>query len=105
MIIINLYLTLPIDITANFTVLDLGYYQATGNYNNGLIGDAIYTNISGIPNRPIKIYAGNFIYDLGTCNYLTSKGRQGASAGDSTGYTTYTFTYKNSNNYIKILRE
>ena len=100
------YMTLPLDITTNITVLDQGYYQASGNNKTlGIIGDDIYTNISGIPNRPIKIYAGNFIYDLGSGNYITQKGREGASAGDSAGYTTYTFTYKNSNNYVKILRE
>ena len=100
------YMTLPLDITTNITVLDQGYYQATGNYvSPGLIGDNIYTNAGGIANREIKIYAGDFIYDLGSGNYMTQKGREGANAGDSAGYTTYTFTYKNSNNYVKILRE
>ena len=100
------YLALPIDITANISILDLGYRQATGNIDPlGNLRDDIYTSATGIPDRAIKIYAGNFIYDLGSGNYLKSKGREGANAGDSAGYTTYTFTYKNSNNYIKILRE
>ena len=103
----NKILSLPIDISCSFTVLDRGFNKDLSNYYalTGKIYDNVYNVTSGNPSDPIKIVAGGFVYDLGTGNYLDSVERSSPNAGDSTGYGTYTYTYKNSNNYFKLLRK
>lgn len=103
----NKVLSLPIDITCSFTVLDRGFNKDLSNYYGltGKIYDNVYYITSGNPTDPIKIVAGGFVYDLGSGNYLQSIERSSPNAGDSTGFATYTYTYKNSNNYFKLLRK
>ena len=103
----NKILSLPIDITCSFTVLDRGFNKDLSNYYalTGKIYDDVYYITSGNPTDPIKIVAGGFVYDLGSGNYFQSVARNSPNAGDAAGYATYTYTYKNSNNYFKLLRK
>ena len=100
------YIQFPIDITCSFNILDLGYSQLENEYDPSTynIIDDYYSGENGIADRVIKISAGGFSYDLGSGNILTSINRNGGDA-ENTGYSTYTYTYKNSNNQFKIIRE
>lgn len=102
----NKMLSLPIDISCNFQVLDRGYEQEYSDFDEttGRIDNSIYNTDQGDPLNQIKIVAGGFTYDLGTKNYITSISRDQPSAGDGAGYAIYTYSYKNSNNYFKLLR-
>jgi hypothetical protein len=100
------FIQFPLDITCSFNVLDLGYSQLEDEYDKTTynIIDDYYSGEVGTPDRIIKISAGGFAYDLGSGNILTSINRNGGDA-DNTGYSTYTYTYKNSKNQFKIIRE
>jgi len=102
----NKMLVLPIDISCNFTVLDQGYNQTNSDFDDitARINNSIYNITDGVPSNSIKIAAGGFIYDLGSKNYIASIERASPSAGDGAGYATYNYSYKNSNNYFKLLR-
>lgn len=102
------YMSLPIDISCSFTVVDLLFDQVGDNsvFLDSLTGnmsDILFTNTDFTPNRSIKIVSGGTTFDLGNKNYLVSRNRKGGEAG-SNSYTTYTYEYKNVENSITISR-
>ena len=103
------YLSFPIDITCSITLVDLKFDQPGNNdtYINPTtysMSDILFTDSDFTPNRTIVINAGNKIWDLGSKNYFVSRSRKGGEAG-SNSYSTYTYEYKNSENFIKIKSE
>lgn len=89
------FVSLPVDITASFTILDRGYSQSRVDYTGSDINDVINQQAISISTVPFSI-------DLGDKNVLVSMSRSGADAGNS-DYSTITYTYKNINNYFKLL--
>jgi hypothetical protein len=91
----NKIVSLPVECTATYEVLDLGYsgggVEATGDAVND---DISYENVF-ITTVPVSI-------DLGGKNVLVSIERSGADAGDS-AYSTLKYTYKNTDNTFDII--
>lgn len=100
---------LPIEVSANFNILDVGYSQPSQEYSlngsNYYIDDSYYMQNNGNPNRQISISSAGFTYDLGSKNVLTNISRNGGDADNPSSYSTYTYTYANYSNNFKIKRE
>jgi hypothetical protein len=102
------FMSLPIDISCSFTIVDFLFDQVGDNsvFLDSLTGnmsDILFTGTDFVPNRQIIIVAGGTTFDLGDKNYLVSRNRKGGEAG-SNSYSTYTYEYKNVENFIKITR-
>ena len=98
----NKYISYPVDISCTYEILDRGYAQGNTNYydvdNNPLspnyiIDDTVY-------NRQITV-GGYPTIDLGPHNFLVNVDRSGGEAGQGK-YSTYKYTYKNTENYFKL---
>jgi hypothetical protein len=99
------YASVPIDISCSITVIDLGFDQSGSNgdiVSGQIMSDILFTASDFTPNRTISISAGGHTWDLGSKNYLASRSRRGGDAGSSGSYSTYTYEYKNSENFLII---
>ena len=94
----NKYVTLPVDISCTYEILDKGYK----NYHNLYYGNSVSGYYVGdyVPNRRIRINSSPTI-DLGSGNFLTGIDRSGGDAG-STDYSIYKYTYRNNDGSFKV---
>lgn len=90
----NKIVSLPVDCSVTYEVLDLGY---SGGGIDGAL-DVVYDDVQyetiSVSTTPVSI-------DMGSKNILSSIERSGADAGDS-GYSTLRYTYRNTDNYFVI---
>jgi hypothetical protein len=89
----NKYISLPIDISCTYEVLDKGYKNQNNLFYNGYlvsgysVGDYV---------EPQSIIIASYpTINLGTGNFLTNIDRSGGDAGQS-DYSVYKYTYKNN---------
>lgn len=95
----NKYISLPIDISCTYEVLDKGYKNQNNLFYDGYsvsgysVGDYV---------EPQSIIIASYpTINLGTGNFLTNIDRSGGDAGQS-DYSVYKYTYKNNDGSFTV---
>jgi hypothetical protein len=95
----NKYISLPIDISCTYEVLDKGYKNQNNLFYDGYSVDGY--SVGDYVEPQSIIIASYPTINLGTGNFLTNIDRSGGDAGQS-DYSVYKYTYKNNDGSFTV---